>query len=153
MSSFKRPELGYLPQHAWIGCVGMIQNWTRRGLDWILGSISLSRAWSNSGTFFLERWLIPKAYQCMRDIWKMPLPMCFYLVSPGLVRQLHKIIVVGPFILKYSILFCSISSMPFLSSPLSFFFPFHFSFFPCAFWVFFVVFIFFLLAFTLSEGY
>lgn len=123
MSSFKRPELGYLPQHAWIGCVGMIQNWTRRGLDWILGSISLSRAWSNSGTFFLERWLIPKAYQCMRDIWKMPLPMCFYLVSPGLVRQLHKIIVVGPFILKYSILFCSISSMPFLSSPFSFFFP------------------------------
>lgn len=39
--------------------------------------------------------------------------MCFYLVSPGLVRQLDKMIVVGPFKLKYSILFYSITWMPF----------------------------------------
>jgi len=35
----------------------------------------------------------------------MPLIMCFNLVSPAVVRQLDKIVVVDPFKLKQSILF------------------------------------------------
>ncbi|GAB0195126.1 hypothetical protein GRJ2_001977900 [Grus japonensis] len=38
-----------------IGHMGMVQSCTRGGLDWTLGSISLARGWSNTGTGFLER--------------------------------------------------------------------------------------------------
>jgi len=37
-----------------VGHVGMIQSCARGGLDWTLGSISLLRGWSSTGTGFLE---------------------------------------------------------------------------------------------------
>ena len=49
------------------------------GLDWTLGSISLLRGWSDTGTAFLERWSLPQACQCLRGIWTMPLTTCFNL--------------------------------------------------------------------------
>lgn len=45
---------------------------------WALGNISLLWECSNSGTGFLERWLVPHACQCYsRGIWKIPSFMCF----------------------------------------------------------------------------
>ncbi|KAK4822988.1 hypothetical protein QYF61_024696 [Mycteria americana] len=58
------------------------------GLDWTLGSISLPRGCSNTGTGFLERWSMPQACQCSRGIWTTPLIRCFNLVSPELLREL-----------------------------------------------------------------
>ncbi|KAK4824299.1 LOW QUALITY PROTEIN: hypothetical protein QYF61_013044 [Mycteria americana] len=49
----------------------------RGDLDCTLGSISLPRGWSNTGTGFLERWSMPQACQCLRGIWTMPLITCF----------------------------------------------------------------------------
>lgn len=43
--------------------------------------ISFLRGWSNPGTGFLERWLIPQAFQYLRDVWTMPLIACFKLWS------------------------------------------------------------------------
>jgi len=44
-----------------------------RGIsDLTVGSISLLRGWSNTGTGFLERWLIPQACQRLGGIWMMP---------------------------------------------------------------------------------
>lgn len=37
----------------------------RGGLDWMPGSISLSRGWSNTETGFLERWPMPQACVCV----------------------------------------------------------------------------------------
>lgn len=89
-----------------------------------------------------KRYLIAQAYQYLKHIWTMLLPMCFYLVSPWMVRDL---IFVGLFTLKYSILFYSISLMPFFIQLILFFFPFYVSFFPYPF--------FFLFAFALREDY
>lgn len=85
----------------------------------------------------LSREVKPQAYQCLRGIWTMLLPMRFYLVSPGLACHLDKMIVVGPFKLKYSVLFCSIPLIPFFIQIIYFsflfYFPFTFPFFPCPF--------------------
>ncbi|KAK4824758.1 hypothetical protein QYF61_018492, partial [Mycteria americana] len=59
------------------GHMGMVQSCASGGLDWTLGSISLPRGWSNTGTGFLERWSMPQACQCLRGIWTMPLTTCF----------------------------------------------------------------------------
>jgi len=48
------------PWYPVTGHVGMVQSCARGGLDWTLGSISLPKGWSNAGTGFLKRWLIPK---------------------------------------------------------------------------------------------
>ena len=90
--------------------MGMVQSCIRGDLDGTLGSTSLLRGWSNTGTGFLETWSIPQAWQCLRGIWTMPLTTCFNLVSPEVLRQLEYSVVVGPFQLKwsYSVLFCSV---------------------------------------------
>ena len=49
------------PWYPVIGRMGMVQRCTRGGLDGTLGSISLLRGWSNTGTGFLERWSMPQA--------------------------------------------------------------------------------------------
>jgi len=43
---------------------GSGQSCASGGLHWTLGSISLPRGWSNTGTGFLERWMMPQACQC-----------------------------------------------------------------------------------------
>jgi len=45
--------------------VGMVQSCTRGCLDWTLGSISLQRGQSNTGTGFPERWSTHQACQCL----------------------------------------------------------------------------------------
>lgn len=49
-----------------IGCMGMVQNCARRGLDWTLGGISkrVVKCWNR---------LLPQACQCLGGIWTMPL--------------------------------------------------------------------------------
>jgi len=42
-----------------ISCTRGGLNWTFGGLDWTLGGISLPRGWSNTGTGFLGRRLMP----------------------------------------------------------------------------------------------
>ena len=56
---------------------GNVSKLHRGGSDWTLGSISLPRRWSSTGTVFLERWSLPQACQCLRGIWTMPLITCF----------------------------------------------------------------------------
>ena len=92
------------------GHMGMVQSCIRGDLDRTLGSTSLLKGWSNTGTGFLETWSIPQACQYLRGIWTMPLTTCFNLVSPEVLRQLDYRIVVGPFQLKqsYSVLFCPV---------------------------------------------
>ncbi|KAK4831810.1 hypothetical protein QYF61_019240, partial [Mycteria americana] len=63
-------------------CVEMVQSCTRGGSDLTLGSISLPRGWSNTGTGFLERWSMPQACHCLRGIWTMPLITRFNFCSP-----------------------------------------------------------------------
>jgi len=61
-----------------IGCMGMVQSCARGGSHWTLGSISLITGWwSNSGTGFLERRLMPQDCQCLRGIWTMSLITAF----------------------------------------------------------------------------
>lgn len=48
------------------GLVGMVQSCGRGDSDLILGSISLTRGWSNAETGFLERWSMPHACQCLK---------------------------------------------------------------------------------------
>lgn len=82
------------------GPVGMVLS-CARGLDWILESISLPREWSGIGTDFLEGWSLPQACQCFKGISTMPLTMfCSNLVS----LESHRIFLLGPFLLKQSIL-------------------------------------------------
>ena len=57
--------------------MGMVQSCIRGDLDGTLGSSSLLRGWSNTGTGFLGTWSIPQACQCLRGIWTMPLTTCF----------------------------------------------------------------------------
>ena len=64
-----------------IGHVEMAQSCVRGGSDLTLGSISLPRGWSKTGTGFLERWSMPQACQFLRGIWTMPLTTYFNLVS------------------------------------------------------------------------
>jgi len=59
------------------GHVGMFQSCIGEALDLTLGSISLLRGWSNTGTGFLEIWSMPQACQCLKGIWTMPLTTCF----------------------------------------------------------------------------
>jgi len=59
------------------GHVGMVQSCARGGWDWTLGSASLQREWSNTGTGFLERWSMSQACQCLRGVRTMPLITCF----------------------------------------------------------------------------
>ena len=54
----------------------------RGGVDWTLGSISLPRGWSNTGTVLLGRWSMPQACQFLRGIWTMPLITRFNFWSP-----------------------------------------------------------------------
>ncbi|KAK4824315.1 hypothetical protein QYF61_013060 [Mycteria americana] len=70
----------------------------RGDLDWTLGSISLPRGWSNTGTGFLERWSMPQACQCLRGIWTMPLITHFnfwsaltWIVTKDLQRDLDRL--------------------------------------------------------------
>jgi len=65
-----------------IGHVGMFQSCIRGGVDWTLGSISLPRGWSNTGTVLLGRWSMPQACQFLRGIWTMPLITRFNFWSP-----------------------------------------------------------------------
>jgi len=88
------------------GHVGMVQRGLREGSDWKRGSVSLPRGWSFTGTGLLERWLMPRACQCLRGVWTMPL--IIILVSPEVVWQLDQMIIARPFQLFYSILFYSI---------------------------------------------
>jgi len=64
----ERQVLSSSPWYPVIGCMGMVQRCTRGGLDWTLGSISLWRGWSNTGTGFLERWSMPQACQWLRHL-------------------------------------------------------------------------------------
>ena len=48
------------------GHVGIVQSCGRGDSDLVLGSISLTRGWSNAGTGFLERWSMPHACQCLK---------------------------------------------------------------------------------------
>ena len=81
--AWKREQIQPLQSGATTDCC------TRGGLDWIFGSISLQRGWSNIGTGFLERWSMLQAWQCLKGIWTMLLITCFNSVSPEVVRQLN----------------------------------------------------------------
>lgn len=57
----------------WIdGRMGMVQICAWGGSGWVLGKISVIWEWSNTGTGFLQRWLMLHVYQCSRDNWKQP---------------------------------------------------------------------------------
>ena len=73
----EREVLVSSPWYPVIGHVQMVQGCIRGDLDWTLGSVSLPRGWSNTGTGFLEGWSMPQACQCLRGIWTMPLITCF----------------------------------------------------------------------------
>ena len=97
------------PWYPVIGCTGMAQSCTRGRSDLPLGNISLPRGWSNTRTVFLGRCSMPQACQCLRGIWTMPLIICFNFWSA--LKRLGswtRCLLIGPFQLKYSILFCSI---------------------------------------------
>jgi len=51
----EREVLSSSPWDPVTGHVGTAQSCTKGGLDWTLGSVSLTREWSNAGTGFLER--------------------------------------------------------------------------------------------------
>lgn len=73
-------------------CVAVIQSWVRMCLDWILGSISLPRGWSDTGTGFLDRWSMPQACQCFKRHWdKAPNNMLLTFEEPwiGLTDELR----------------------------------------------------------------
>ena len=46
-----------------------------------LGSVSLPRGWSDTGTCFLDMWSMLQTCQCLRGIWIMPLTTSFSLWS------------------------------------------------------------------------
>jgi len=67
-------EREVLSSSAWdtvTGHLGVVQSCVRGGLDRTLGIIYLPRGWSNTGTGFLETWLMPHACQCLKGIWTM----------------------------------------------------------------------------------
>jgi len=49
----------------------IVQSCTREDLDRTLGSISLPRDWSNTGTRLLVRWLMIQHCQGLRGVWTM----------------------------------------------------------------------------------
>lgn len=61
---------------------------TAREVIRILGSISLLKRCSSTGTDFLEKWSMSQSPQYLRGTWTMPLVTCFYLVSSEVVKQL-----------------------------------------------------------------
>lgn len=68
--------------------VAMARTCTRGDSDWTLGKTSLPREYFDTGTGFLERWLVPCA--CSRHIWIMPLIICFNFGSaPDSWTRLH----------------------------------------------------------------
>lgn len=69
------------PWYPATGHVSVDQSCTREGLDWTVGSLSILRGWPNTGTGFLEGWLMPQACLCLRDIWTKSLTTCFILRS------------------------------------------------------------------------
>lgn len=73
------------PFYLGIGHVGMIQNSTREGLDWILGNISLLKGCSNTGTSFLQRRLMCQVCQCLRGFQARPL-IVYFNIWAALVR-------------------------------------------------------------------
>jgi len=77
----EREVLFSCPWYLVIAHIGMVQSCARGGLDWTLGGISLPREWSNMGTGFLERWMMPQACQYLRGIWTVPLTTCFNFSS------------------------------------------------------------------------
>jgi len=118
------------------GRVGMAQSCTKGGSNWTLGSISLPRGWSNTGTGFPEKVLMLQACQRLRGIWTMPLITRFNFWSAlkwsgqqlddhyrSLPTQIFYSILFYSIlfysILFYSILFYSIlfHSIPFYSIP------------------------------------
>ena len=62
----ERKVLNSSPWFSVTGHMVMVHSCTREGLDWTLGSISLPRGWSNTGTGLLERRSMPQACQCLR---------------------------------------------------------------------------------------
>ena len=62
-----REVLSSPPWYPGTGCFWMAQSFTRAGSHWTRGSISLLRGWPNTGTVFLERWLMPQACPCFRE--------------------------------------------------------------------------------------
>lgn len=60
-----------LPWELISGCVGVAQRSTRGRSGWTRGKISLLWRWSNTGTSFLEWWMISHACQCSKDIYIM----------------------------------------------------------------------------------
>jgi len=71
LSGFLRRGSGKGGAELWdpvTGRVGMAQSYVRGDLDWTEGSISLPTGRSNTGTGFLESWLMPRACQCLRHL-------------------------------------------------------------------------------------
>lgn len=64
------------------GCTGTTQNHVTEGSEWTLGKNYLSCGWSNSGTGFLERWLMPHTCQCLKYICIKPSIMYFNFLLP-----------------------------------------------------------------------
>lgn len=60
-----------LPWELISGCVGVAQRSTRGRSGWTRGKISLLWRWSNTGTSFLERWMISHDCQCSKDVYIM----------------------------------------------------------------------------------
>lgn len=60
-----------LPWELISGCVGVAQRSTRGRSGWTRGKISLLWRWSNTGTSFLEWWMISHACQCSKDVYIM----------------------------------------------------------------------------------
>lgn len=69
----------------------------------VSGSLSMLRGWPNSGTGFLEGWLMPQACLCLRHLDKICSNMLYPQISPELVRQ-WKLVISGLFRLRYSFL-------------------------------------------------
>ena len=55
-----------------VGCLGKVQTFKERIRLGIRNFFFLPWGWSNTVTGFIERWLMPHAWQCSRDIWAMP---------------------------------------------------------------------------------
>ena len=51
------------PCYVMIGHVRMAQSCAEGGSDWALGQTFLPREWSNTGTGFLERWLMLSVFK------------------------------------------------------------------------------------------
>ena len=73
----QREVLSSSPWDPVIWRMGAAQSCARGGSDRTLESFSLQKGWSNPGTGFLERQLMPHASQCWKGIWTMSFIACF----------------------------------------------------------------------------